>query len=51
MKIKYTIEKKSPNTWLVKGDKWEGCYCNKEPFEVVITSERRPSKADILGVI
>lgn len=48
MKTKYSILQFEPGKWLVKGEYWKGCYCDRELFEIVIEQEKRPNKKDVL---
>lgn len=48
MKIKFSKLEISPGIWKITGEKWTGCYCNREWFEIVIEQEKRPNKKDVL---
>lgn len=51
MKLRYSAKKISDNKWLITGEKWDSCYCDKEPFSIEIEKERRPVKRDIVNYI
>lgn len=51
MKMIYTIKSLGSDKWLVKGHKWNSCYCDKIPFEVILTQTKRPCKRDVMNYL
>lgn len=51
MKTRYSILQFEPGKWLVKGEYWKSCYCDRERFEIVIEQEKRPNKKEVLKSI
>lgn len=51
MKCIYTIKPLEDNKWLIEGEKWDNCYCDKEPFSITLEKYKKPVRRDFIYIL